>query len=167
MIYVALTWRMNFFNLPDGAVTTDVDLHDIRVNHVITLAIEVVFETLNTALIPWDDGRRKHNRVGLLELDETMVVSDDARERGVLLSLSAGTDDYDLVVRILVDVVDRDKRFLFYLDVAEFLGYFDVHLHAVALKRHALPLLFGVFDEVGNTAYLGRKGPDDDRPGPS
>ena len=154
----------HFFHSLCGRVTTDVDFHHVVVNDIVTFAVEVVFQSLNRAFVSRNDRRREHNRVVLLQFDETVVVGDDARKCSIELALRAGTDDHDFVVCILVNIVHRNKRIGLRFDIAEFFGYFNVHLHTVSFESNFLSELFRVFDQVTNTTHLRRKGSDDEAP---
>src|SRR3989344_6283352 len=129
---------------------------------VIALAVQVVLQALDSPLVPGDDRGREDDGVVLLELDEAMIIGNDARKSGILLALGTSTDDHDLIVRILMDVVYGNEGLFLGFEVTQFLGYFDIHLHAVAFQSHALAHTFGIFDQVGDTAHLGCESSDDD-----
>ena len=71
-------------------MTTNVNLHNVTVDNVITLAIEVIFETLDTTLVTRDNRRRKYDSVITLQFNEAMIIGHDTRERGILLALFFG-----------------------------------------------------------------------------
>ena len=107
----------DLLDFPDRTMPSDMDLHDIGMDDMIALPVQIILQPLDAPFIPRNDRGRKHDGVVLLQLDETMVVGHDARQDCIGFALCSGTNDDDLIVRILVNIVHSDERLRLRLEI--------------------------------------------------
>ena len=135
-------------------MSTNVDFHNITMDNIVALSVQIVFQTLDSPFITRDNRRRENNGIILLQFDETMIVRHDTGKSRIEFSLGAGTNNNYLIIFVFVNIIHGNECLFLHFDIAEFLGYFDIHFHTIPFERHFLSELFGIFDEIADTTNL-------------
>src|ERR1700716_645339 len=160
---VARAHRVDHFpQLVPLSVTGYMNLADLRIKDVSSVAVEVVHGLLHHALVARDRSRRDDDPVAPKHVHHRMTLGCKTSQRGHRLALAAGGQQQQLGRRDLVGVLELHGEAFGHLEEAKLAGGLEVRLQASAhycdlafeLHRHA--------DEMLDAVDVGREVGDHD-----
>ena len=115
----------------------------------------------NSLLIAWDWMRAENN--GIIWLDGNLLV-DACCHTGKCchgLTLASGCDQYQLVIRVILHLVDLDQGLIRNAKISKLCRCGDNIDHAAAFYRYLAAEAVCCIDDLLHTVYIGREGGND------
>ncbi len=141
-------------NIFASRMTRHVHVHNITVNDIVTLTINIIFETLNTTFVARNNRRRKNNRISFHETNFSVVTIDNTHQDRIFFTLRTSTYHYHIRLRIIINLFHINKYAGRGFDITKLLRYFDIHFHTKSIQRDFFAKFLGCINNPLHTFYL-------------
>ena len=147
-----------------AGVTGNVHLRQRFIDHIRALAQQLVNDARDRKLVAGDGVCGNHNHIRRTDVQLAVLGERHAGQARHLLSLRAGGDDHDFVIRIAIQIVNRDHHVIRNVQFAQLHGHSGNIGHAAAGQADLTAVLLCRIDHLLNSVDVGGEHRDDDAP---